>query len=62
MQTVRTCDHAHHLLPLVVCVASVERKEVVRPFLAVSNQDVEKDGMLLALTKGITHHPQGFLD
>ena len=34
MQIVSTCDRAHHLLPLAVCVAAAERKEVVRPFLA----------------------------
>ena len=29
MQIVGTCDRAHHLLPLAVCVPTAERKEVV---------------------------------
>ena len=32
MQIVGTCDRAHHLLPLAVCVATAKGKEVVRLF------------------------------
>ena len=60
MQIVGTCDRAHHLLPLAVCVATAERKEVVRPFLAALCEEVEKDGMPWAPTKGMADHADAF--
>ena len=62
MQIVGTCDPAHHLLPLVVCEATAERKEVVRPFLVALHDDVEKDGMHWAPTKGMADHADAFRD
>ena len=50
MQIVDTCDRAHNLLPLADCVATAERKEVVRPCLAALREEVEKDGMPCAPT------------
>ena len=60
MQTVGTCDRAHHLLPLVLCVAIAESKEMVRPFLAALCHEVEKDGMPWAPTKGMADHADAF--
>ena len=62
MQFVGTCDRAHHLLPLAVCVATTERKEVVCPFLAALREEVEKDGMPWAPTKGVADHANAFQD
>ena len=60
MQIVGTCDRAHHLLPLAVCVATAECKEVVRPFLAALRAEVEKDSMPWVPTKGMADHADGF--
>ena len=62
MQIVGTCDRAHHVLPLAVCVASAERKKVVCPFLAALREEVEKDGMPWAPTKGMADHADAFRD
>ena len=62
MQIVGTCDRALHLLPLAVCVATAERGEVVRPFLAALREEVEKDGMPWAPTKGMADHADAFRD
>ena len=55
-----TCDRAHHLLPLAVCVATAERKEGVHPFLAAVREEPEKNGMPWAPTKGMADHGDTF--
>ena len=62
MQIVGTCDRALQMVPLAVCVATVERKEVVCLLLAALREEVEKDGMLWAPTKGMADHAHTFRD
>ena len=44
MQVLCTCDVAHHLLPIAVCIATSERKAVTAPFLKAVHEEVQTDG------------------
>ena len=46
IEFVGTCDRARHMLPLVVCQASAEGKEVVPPFGIALHHEIVNDSML----------------
>ena len=56
MQLLGTCDVAHRLLPIAICVATSERKAVAAPFLKAVHEEVQKDGSRWCPTKGIADH------
>ena len=62
MQVLGTCDVAHRLLPIVVCVATSERKAVTAPFLKAVHEEVQKDGSRWCPTKGMADHAGAFRD
>ena len=62
MQIVGTPDQAHPLMPLAVCAATPEGKEVVRWSLAALCQEAGKDGKPCTLITGMAHHAGAFGD
>ena len=60
IQILRTCGRAYQLLPLAVCMATAEIKEVLCPFLVALLEEVEKDGMPWAPTNGMADHADAF--
>ena len=62
MQVLGTCDVAHHLLPIAVCIATSERKAVTAPFLKAVHEEVQKDGSPWCPTKGMADHAGAFRD
>ena len=62
MRIVGPCDRAYCLLPLAMCVATAECKEVVRPLLVALAEKVEADGMPWSPTKGMADYADAFQD
>ena len=62
MQVLGTCDVAHYLLPITVCVATSGRKAVIAPFLKAVHEEVQKDGSPWCPTKGMADHAGAFRD
>ena len=62
MHVLGTCDVAHRLLPIAICVATSERKAVTAPFLKAVHKEVQKDGSPWCPTKRMADHVGAFRD
>ena len=62
MQVLGTCDIAHHLLPIAVCLAIPEWKAVMEPFLKAMHEEVQQDGSPWRPTEGMADHASAFRD